>query len=168
MSTKQTDDNKAHAKHAATHTAKIEADKAKPVHSGNHIEGEHITQRKPDLSEAFAHTGANATIEDVGTGTIVEDAPAVRSTISDTDRVVQQGDEVIVHGRAIIDGLTEAHGLVLKVNQSGSIAVRIQRSNGQTFDVPGEVHNADLGDGSTYWTWPEKPELDVDRKAVAA
>jgi hypothetical protein len=125
-------------------------------------EGEHITQRKPTIEEGMkAGTGPNATLESVGKGSVEELAPAVRSAISDgqADRVVQQGDEVIVHGRAIIDGQTSMHGLVLKVNQDSTIAVRVQRTNGQTFDVPGPVKNADAGDGSFYWTWPAEDEL---------
>lgn len=130
--------------------------------------GEHITQHKPTISEGMAMSGGNATLADVGKGSVTELAPAVRNAQSDSqsDRVVQQGDEVVIHGRAIIDGQTSMAGLVLKVNQSGTIAARVIRTTGQTFDVPGEIHNADLGDGSFYWTWPATETLDEQRKSA--
>lgn len=130
-------------------------DKAKKPADSALLKGEHITQNKPTVGEAMAAgTGSNATLDSIGEGSVEELAPAVRSGMSDTDRVVQQGDDVIVHGRAIIDGQTEMPGKVLKVNQDSSIAVRVIRTNGQAFDVPGKVHNRDLGTGETYWTWP--------------
>lgn len=132
-------------------------------------DGEHITQNKPTVEEGMAHTGPAATMDDVGRGSVTEDAPAVRNTVSDaaSDRVVQQGDEVVVHGRALVDGLSEAHGLVLKVNQDSTIAVRIQRANGQTFDITG-IHNADLGTGESWWSWPANEEIERDRSSKRA
>lgn len=124
-------------------------------------DGEHITQQMPTLSEAFGASGGNTTMGDIGAGSVTEEAPAVHSTVSDTERVVHQGDEVIVHGRAIIDGNTSMPGRVLKVNQDKSIAVRVLRATGQTFDVPGKVSNVDLGDGSFYWTWPPDGQEDT-------
>lgn len=119
---------------------------------------ETITQRKPDIAQGLAQSAGHAGFDSIGTGSVEETAPATRSTISDPDRVVQQGDEVVVHGRAIIDGLTSMPGRVIKVNQDGSVAVRVQRGTGQFFDIPGKVHNADQGDGSFYWTWPADGE----------
>lgn len=128
--------------------------------------GEHIEQNKPTISEAMGHSGPNATLDDIGKGSVTELAPAVRSVESDgqPDRVVQQGDEVMVHGRAIIDGQTSMHGKVIKVNEDGSIAVRVLRATGDTFDVPGKVSNRNPGDGSFYWTWPAEETLEQDRK----
>jgi hypothetical protein len=177
MTTKDDTKGHAHTAHAHAHADKAKADhkpakaddeKAASDKPVNHIEGEHITQHKPTIGEGMAMSGGNATMDDIGKGSVVEEAPAVRSAVSDTDRVVQQGDEVVVHGRGIIDGQTEIHGRVLKVNQNGSIAVRVTRGNGQTFDIPGEIHNRDLGDGSNYFTWPAEGEeslLPLDKSA---
>lgn len=151
MTTKHTDKN---------------AEKAGDGHIGKGIEGEHITQNKAALGEVS--TGPNATMDDVGKGSFEQDAPAVRAAgeaNANRDRIVQQGDEVIVHSRAIIDGLTEARGLVLKVLDTGDqIAVRIQRSNGQTHDIT-QVNNRDMGDGSPWFEFPAEETI---KKSMAA
>lgn len=128
----------------------------------------HIEQQKPTVEEGVAQSGGNAGLDDIGEGSITELAPEVRSVLSDSqpDRVVQQGDEVVVHGRAIIDGLTAVHGKVIKVNADSTIAVRVQRANGQTFDIPGKIHNDDPGTGEFYWTWPATEELDGERETA--
>jgi hypothetical protein len=122
------------------------------------IEGEHITQQKPTMGEALA-TGAavNQSFETIGAGSVTEEAPAVRAQ-GDSKRVVQQGDEVIVHGRGLMDGQNEAHGKVLKANPNGTIAVKLQRSNGVFYDVT-NVHGVDPGTGELYFTWPEREIL---------
>jgi hypothetical protein len=158
MTTKESTKGHAHTAHAHAHADRAKAEHKAASKPANHIEGEHITQHKPTIGEGLAQSGGNATMDDIGKGSVTERAPAVRSAVSDTDRVVQQGDEVVVHGRGIIDGKTEMHGRVIKVNQDGSIAVRVTRDNGQTFDIPGEVHNRDTGDGSNYFTWPAAGE----------
>lgn len=169
MTTKHTDENaRDQAKTAAVkQSAKEKADDAatsnEPINK-DAVEGEYVLQNKPNMAEGMAHAGVNASIKDVGKGSLTEEAPAVRSAgegIADPDRVVQQGDEVIVHGRAIIDGLTSARGLVLKINQDSTIAVRIPRGNGQTHDVT-QVKNYDAGDGSFWWSWPEVDTLKKD------
>lgn len=129
----------------------------------NHIEGEHIEQKKKTMEEGFATSGPNATVSDVGEGSITEEAPAVRGTATEVadGRIVQQGDEVVVHTRSPINGLTENHGIVLKVNQDSTIAVRVPRADGNgAFDLS-PVFNAP-NNGEHYWTWAAKDVIDTD------
>ncbi len=67
-------------------------------------------------------------------------------------KAIEQGDDVILHGTALLDGATSLPGKVLKVLTDGDIAVRITRPNGTTQDFT-PVHNADKGAGG-FWYSP--------------
>ncbi len=169
MSTKTTH---APAKNAHAKGADHKGEELKSPQQERLAKGEHITQHKPDVREAMANSGGigENKLSEIGQGTHEELAPAVRSAEAsnkaDAKRVVQQGDEVVVHGRAIIDGETSMHGKVVKVNEDGTLAVRVLRTTGATFDVPGPVKNHDAGDGSLYWTWPVEETLADEKKSA--
>ena len=162
------DHKTAHKADAKPPAMKAQAEHNKPQDGSdgklNEIkDAEHVTQNKPALGEVPG-SGPNARMSDVGEGSFTEDAPAMRSGAEnspDKDRVVKQGDEVIVHGRALLDGNTEARGLVLKINQDSTIAVRIPRGNGTTFDLT-SIHNRDLGTGESWWEFPAEETLTKD------
>lgn len=69
-------------------------------------------------------------------------------------RVVAKGDEVLLHGRAIVDGQTIMPAVVTGVSDGERITARVVRANGQSFDVAGVATKGDLGDGSNWWEWP--------------
>ena len=66
--------------HKATEPNKRDADQPKAA-AGKRIEGEHITQKKPDIHEALGNTDPTAPMGDIGKGSITEDAPAVHSPV---------------------------------------------------------------------------------------
>lgn len=112
---------------------------------------EHITQHKPSMAEALA--GEGKTMEDIGKGSIVEEAPAVRAQEAVEEgagRVVQQGDDVILHSSNPIAGALDVRGKILKVNQDGTVAVRVPLPDGRTEDFSG-VYNARQQDGSKWF-----------------
>lgn len=117
-------------------------------------EGE-ITQNKPDIHEALA---AERTLGAVGEGSITETAPAVTaSTTSEASpRVVQQGDTVILHTPNPWNTSRENPGKVLKVNQDGTIAVRIPIGSGQYKDFS-PVYNGQRN-GEDWFSWPSKDQ----------
>lgn len=118
-------------------------------------DGGTVEQQKQTLDEGLA-AGPNPGIEEIGEGSITETAPAVSSTVSDTSRVVQQGDEVVLHVRSPINGRTDVPAAVLKINQDGTIAVRIPDNGfGQPQDFS-PVYNQPQN-GEFWWSWPDKP-----------
>lgn len=145
--------------HKATEPNARDVDQPKAT-PGKHIAGEHITQTKPDMADALAHTGPNATMDDIGKGSVTVEAPAVRGTAAETTdkRVVQQGDEVVIITRNPVNGETRNHGKVLKVNDDSSIAVRVPRNDGNgVFDFS-PVYNSERN-GESHWVWPDHDQL---------
>ena len=112
-----------------------------------------ITQQKPTLAEGLANPRPG--IADIGKGSVRETAPAVRAGIGNNKRVVQQGDDVILHTRSPIMGQTEVLASVIKVNQDATIAVRVPNNGfGRHEDFTG-VKTAPQADGSFWASWPE-------------
>lgn len=129
-------------------------------------DGERIEQNKQSLGEALA-TGQQG-IADIGEGSITETAPAVTSSISEPDRVVQQGDDVILHVRSPIMGRTEVLAAVIKVNQDGTIACRVPNNGYGRSEDFSPVFNKPQN-GEFWWTWPERAQnLDDVREAEKA
>lgn len=121
-----------------------------------------ITQTKPTLAEGMANP--NPGISDIGTGSVRETAPAVR--IGADKRILQQGDDVILHVRSPIQGQTEVLARVIKVNQDSTIAVRVPNNGfGRHEDFTG-VKTAPQADGSFWASWPERNE-NLDEAAEA-
>ena len=122
-----------------------------------------VAQKKPTLAEGMANPAPG--IADIGKGSITETAPAVRGK---GNRVVKQGDDVVLHVRSPIAGQTEVLGAVIKVNRDGTIAVRIPNNgHGRPQDFTG-VLNAPAN-GEFWWSWPEGGEnLDEARAAEEA
>lgn len=145
------------AKKTASTVAKAPAAK-KPATSArtpskNAPKAGRITQTKPTLAEGMANP--NPGISDIGTGSVRETAPAVRAGIGNNKRVVQQGDDVILHTRSPIMGQTEVLASVIKVNQDATIAVRVPNNGfGRHEDFTG-VKTAPQADGSFWASWPE-------------
>lgn len=125
-----------------------------------------ITQTKPTLAEGLANP--NHGIADIGKGSVRETAPAVRAGIGNNKRVVQQGDDVILHTRSPIMGQTEVLASVIKVNQDATIAVRVPNNGyGRHEDFTGVLNKP--SNGEFWWSWPEGSEnLDDERKAEEA
>ena len=158
------------AKKTASPAAKAPAAK-KPATSArtpskNAPKAGRITQTKPTLAEGMANP--NPGIADIGKGSVRETAPAVRAGIGNNKRVVQQGDDVILHVRSPINGQTAVKGSVIKINQDGTIAVRVPATgNDRPQDFTG-VLNAPAN-GEFWWSWPEGGEnLDEVRAAEGA
>lgn len=131
-------------------TAKAPAHKAKAADKPK-ADDEHIVQQKPDMSEALA--GQGSTMEAIGQGSITEEAPAVHAqeAAAETEgRVVQQGDDVILHTISPIAGNTESRGKVLSVNPDSTIAVRVPLPDGRTQDVT-SVHNRQQQGGEPWF-----------------
>ena len=63
-----------------------------------------------------------------------------------------------------MNGSTENHGKVLKINQDQTIAVRVPRADGNGMFDFSPVYNRQMN-GELFWSWPEKDTLDADRKA---
>ena len=154
------------AKKTASTVAKAPAAK-KPATSArtpskNAPKAGRITQTKPTLAEGMANP--NPGISDIGTGSVRETAPAVR--IGADKRILQQGDDVILHVRSPIQGQTEVLARVIKVNQDATIAVRVPNNGfGRHEDFTG-VKTAPQADGSFWASWPEGSEnLDEVREA---
>lgn len=122
-----------------------------------------ITQTKPTLAEGLANP--NPGIADIGKGSVRETAPAVRAGIGNNKRVVQQGDDVILHTRSPIMGQTEVLASVIKVNQDATIAVRVPYNGyGRHEDFTGVLNKP--SNGEFWWSWPEGSEnLDEVREA---
>ena len=143
------------AKKTASTVAKAPAAK-KPATSArtpskNAPKAGRITQTKPTLAEGMANP--NPGISDIGTGSVRETAPAVR--IGADKRILQQGDDVILHVRSPIQGQTEVLARVIKVNQDATIAVRVPNNGfGRHEDFTG-VKTAPQADGSFWASWPE-------------
>lgn len=102
-------------------------------------------QAAPTPPEPLEGEPQPAVAEDLPEPAVDEPAPA---------RVPQIGDTVVVHGRAIIDGMTSANAKVIKVRDDGTLAVRVTKANGTPYDVPGNVYDHDLGTGEFYYSWP--------------
>lgn len=123
-----------------------------------------ITQTKPTLAEGVANPSPG--IADIGKGSVRETAPAVRAGLGKGKRVVQQGDDVILHVRSPINGQTEVLARVIKVNQDSTIAVRVPNNGfGRHEDFTG-VKTAPQADGSFWASWPERNE-NLDEAAEA-
>jgi len=149
------------AKHPTT-APKREAQTAKPPKTqaeaqrvsptAKPIEGETITQRKANVDDVLA---GNRSMDNIGTGSIIEEAPAVRgqTEAADSDRVVQQGDEVLLISKNPVNGVLENLGRVIKVNPDSSLAIRVPLSNGETQDFTG-VGNEPTQDANPHWVWP--------------
>lgn len=111
-----------------------------------------ITQQKPTLAEGLANP--NPGISDIGTGSVRETAPAVSAGLGDTKRVVKQGDDVILHVRSPIMGLTDVLARVIKVNQDATIAVRVPNNGfGRHEDFTSVLNKP--ANGEFWWSWPE-------------
>lgn len=109
-----------------------------------------ITQQKPTLAEGMARP--NPGISDIGTGSVRETAPAVR--IGADKRILQQGDDVILHVRSPIQGQTEVLASVIKVNQDATIAVRVPNNGfGRHEDFTSVLNKP--ANGEFWWSWPE-------------
>lgn len=119
-----------------------------------------ITQTKPTLAEGLANPNPG-----IGKGSVRETAPAVRAGIGNNKRVVQQGDDVILHTRSPIMGQTEVLASVIKVNQDATIAVRVPNNGyGRHEDFTGVLNKP--SNGEFWWSWPEGSEnLDEVREA---
>jgi len=71
---------------------------------------------------------------------------------------VRKGDRVVLHGSALIDGLTKSEAVVAGVSAGGKIVATITRFNGHEFTVPGTAVFGDPGDGGNWWEWTEAGE----------
>jgi hypothetical protein len=116
------------------------------------VEGETIVQHKATLDDTLA---GDRSMENIGKGSATELAPAVRGQTESTDseRIVQQGDDVVIFTKNPVNGQLENRGKVLKVNQDRTLAIRVPLSNGQTQDFTG-VGNVETQDTNPYWAWP--------------
>jgi hypothetical protein len=125
-----------------------------------------IVQKKQTIGEALAQGTPN--LSAIGSGSIKETAPAVQGSLSTvkSDKVVQQGDEVIIHTRNPWNARLENAGEVIKVNQDGTIAVRVPLDDGRYHDFS-PVYNGPRN-GEDWFSWPPKGEehsLDAIEKA---
>lgn len=75
---------------------------------------------------------------------------------------VRKGDAVVLHGRALIDGLTVAPAIVTGTAAGDKITAKVQRGNGAWFDVPGVAQYGETSDLSNWWEWPK----DEDGEAI--
>lgn len=69
---------------------------------------------------------------------------------------VRKGDMVILHGRALIDGLQESPATVVGISGGDKVSCTIDRGNGgKPFDVPGIAIYGPTSDQSNWWDWPK-------------
>ncbi len=136
-----------------TKTSKTQAAAKKPAPAAEaKPKAETITQHKASVDDVLA---GNRTMENIGTGSIVEEAPAVRGNVEPvaSDRVVQQGDDVMLISKGPINGQLENRGKVLKVNPDKSLAIRVPLNDGGTRDFTG-VGSEPTTDANPHWAWP--------------
>lgn len=81
--------------------------------------------------------------------------PQVRGTVqaASSDRVVKEGDEVVVTTSTPINAVLENRAGVTRVNADGSINVLVKLDSGDFREIGG-VKSGKQQDNSAYWQWP--------------
>lgn len=69
---------------------------------------------------------------------------------------VRIGDKVVVHGRALVDGLTIADGYVAGIGADGStINATIFKPSGAEYNLPATAKFGPTDDGADWWEFPK-------------